>query len=505
MASYAKYSALKLLRMKLRQTRARIEASVNVKPSKRKRFEKVRSSDGLMQEADEDISFENISPFSPHPTQPQMENNRSVNKLENNDLSGDAKTSDDSDDNDDVEWELQRKLKAIRSSREYIEKTAKDIARKALIRKPFLKENFYDIDLSDIVDDESMIDQVEEVLNLFPIQFMKAYCRYVFEEQNKDKTELVLKKSRCKWRLFLVKDDIDTCAICRKDWKQSKKLEHLKEHGGPTGFNCVCGKNFKNIASFYTHLTRVHSGECYRCPYCNANFASAELIEKHLKTDHHENHRYTCTICKKGYDKDTVFLEHINSHTGLRPHQCSECEKKYRSANDLREHRRRHNSSVTQVVCPVCKKEFVSQKLLNTHSLIHGEKRKYICNICAKSYKTKQNLVNHQSFHRTEKSFTCSDCGEAYTSKNSLNNHFRKRKHGPHSVNNEGEDEVAPNDNMTANVNGDSEKSFESVEVEMSEFYPSEINKQPLVLGKRIVADDVENDSDEETGLFICL
>ncbi|KAK3921845.1 Zinc finger protein 841 [Frankliniella fusca] len=128
--------------------------------------------------SDENISFKDITPFSPNPQ--QLRDNEQENW-------SDDQSSKVSDDVSDDEWEdegfkgARRKLKGDGKS----EKTT----------KKFLKENtLYDIAISDAVKDETMIESVENILKLFPDMFVKAYCRYVYEEQNEDTSKIVYKK-----------------------------------------------------------------------------------------------------------------------------------------------------------------------------------------------------------------------------------------------------------------------------------------------------------------------
>lgn len=386
--------------MKLRNTRGR---------DLKNKESSVVPQNSCIDDTEEDVTFDDIKPFSP-----------SVQSDSDADL--DNFSDDDWVIPDQPKPKRKHEAKKTCNSKVSSEKKPKGLLASA---RGSCERN---INL-DLLIDQKKIVEVKNVLKQLPEQFSKEYCKYLYDCQNPDPsgqrtTFFFARRPFAAHSKSNVTPSSLTCFLCEKQFKSKRKVaEHLNDHRGPKGFNCICEKTFTSLALFSLHIKRTHRLQSFECPYCSRIFYGLHLLRVHWKKDHGLSHPYTCTICQKGYPREPMILEHINSHTGLRPHKCDRCEKAYPSLYSLKEHINIHHRKL-ELKCPVCEKLFSTTKLLNLHALTHGEVRKYVCDICNKSFKTIQNLREHKSWHGTEKSFVCEACSKCFRTRNRLRGHY---------------------------------------------------------------------------------
>lgn len=229
-----------------------------------------------------------------------------------------------------------------------------------------------------------------------------------------------------------MKEDVSAkiCVICKEEFKDNRMLaQHMRQHAMPDGYTCICKKVWKDFKAFWTHVVRGH-GQKYKCVYCDSlTFEGLELLRQHSQEVHSTSYAYLCSICDKGFSKEFRFLEHINNHTGLKPHQCHLCDRTYKCADARREHiGMRHSGS--DFKCSKCDRVFLCKRTFGDHMLSHGTERKYICKECGKSFKTRTRLAHHRESHR----FRCENCSCTFPSENRLIKHVDKMHGDPLAV-----------------------------------------------------------------------
>ena len=86
----------------------------------------------------------------------------------------------------------------------------------------------------------------------------------------------------------------------------------------------LCQKRFKHIQQ---HMG-THSGEKpYNCTECETAFTQQQHLTSHMRT-HTGEKSYSCTECEKTFSQLAHLTKHMRTHTGEKPYSCTECEMK---------------------------------------------------------------------------------------------------------------------------------------------------------------------------------
>ncbi|XP_063703043.1 zinc finger X-chromosomal protein-like isoform X2 [Culicoides brevitarsis] len=81
--------------------------------------------------------------------------------------------------------------------------------------------------------------------------------------------------------------------------------------------------------------------------------------------------------------------------------------------------------------CSYCSKCYVQQANLKYHIIAaHENKKPFVCAVCQKSFSQPGNLQTHLAIHQTFRAFACSDCKQSFTQLGNLKSHCKNKHNG---------------------------------------------------------------------------
>ena len=97
-------------------------------------------------------------------------------------------------------------------------------------------------------------------------------------------------------------------------------------------------------------------------------------MENHMNSKHRKCYPFQCELCQKKYPSKTTYNRHMKEHSNMR-HDCSECDKKFRTYWALREHRiAYHSAGDAQFACE-CGAAYKWRPSLERHLKKTGHKK----------------------------------------------------------------------------------------------------------------------------------
>lgn len=252
-----------------------------------------------------------------------------------------------------------------------------------------------------------------------------------------------------------------------------------EDTGDPRPFACdQCGRTYRHAGSLVNHRNSHKTGEYY-CSVCNNTYSNQLAMKNHLRT-HFAYKKHSCQNCGKGFRGKKQLLAHVCadlrkdgavgrrglksrtfkckqckksflsvdqltahtcggpagsgetqtdacSNTEERPFTCNICNRSYRHAGSLLNHKNTHKTG--HFSCTFCSKPFSNPMALRNHTRIHTQKKKYVCLTCGKAFRLASILHNHQRVHnRMAGHFSCPACGKRFQGRSGLKRHRCRRE-----------------------------------------------------------------------------
>ncbi|XP_034413850.1 zinc finger protein 646 isoform X2 [Cyclopterus lumpus] len=251
-----------------------------------------------------------------------------------------------------------------------------------------------------------------------------------------------------------------------------------EDTGDQRPFACdQCGRTYRHAGSLVNHRNSHKTGEYY-CSVCNNTYSNQLAMKNHLRT-HFAYKKHSCQNCGKGFRGKKQLLGHscadlrkegtrgkrclksravkckeckqaflsvdqltahtcdghsgssdaqtnVSSNKEERPFTCNICNRSYRHAGSLLNHKNTHKTG--HFNCSFCSKPFTNPMALRNHTRIHTQKKKYVCLTCGKAFRLASILHNHQRVHnRVASQFNCPACGKSFQGRSGLKRHRCRR------------------------------------------------------------------------------
>ncbi|XP_067857874.1 oocyte zinc finger protein XlCOF6 [Heptranchias perlo] len=244
------------------------------------------------------------------------------------------------------------------------------------------------------------------------------------------------------------------CSSCTSEWNLMEK--HLKSHNAERWtYSCsFCKKVFTRQNAWKLHeVTHRQKPGLFYCSKCPSFYSSENVRDLHSACHYEDVFKCTqCDFTDKAWSK--VYKHLCNHDSSIKPHGCTECDKRFFRIVELKEHMAKHNGA-RPFLCQFCGRTFKYRRQMNKHrrqvhqktkekrrenengltSRRHEEKepriktkkpnKEFVCNICTRKCSSKLALQRHMGTHTGIKPFHCQHCDYKTRLKASLIQHMR--------------------------------------------------------------------------------
>ena len=145
------------------------------------------------------------------------------------------------------------------------------------------------------------------------------------------------------------------------------------------------------------------------CPECGKHFAKFINLEAHMRQDHNNTKTLSCTICRKQYSTKENLGNHINAEH-KKKFDCDSCEKSFSSEEELQSHDK--NDHTSQFNCEQCDYQATTKDLLDNH-LENKHSQKYLdckgvgSHKCDNRFRSYNDLMDHRRDDHNSGNIVC--------------------------------------------------------------------------------------------------
>ena len=130
------------------------------------------------------------------------------------------------------------------------------------------------------------------------------------------------------------------CNLCGKSFAKRHFKSHLSYAHGDDRICCdQCDRVCTSQLALKNHQRKAHMFS--PCDICGVTVSDAQM-SYHKRKQHSDASTlpYYCAECGKGFVTQEKFKNHMNIHTGERPHSCDYCERKFTDSSNRNKHMR---------------------------------------------------------------------------------------------------------------------------------------------------------------------
>ncbi|KAF9419610.1 hypothetical protein HW555_003888 [Spodoptera exigua] len=189
----------------------------------------------------------------------------------------------------------------------------------------------------------------------------------------------------------------------------------------------LCKESFTNYLHLDAHMNAHYNN--YVCDDCGDTFLAENRLKQHVKI--HNVGKFPCKVC----DKVFALLKYRRKHEELVHEQalkfkCQHCDERF--AGEYLRHLHcleKHREKIKIITCELCGETFTWKQYYTNHMRKkHENKKTYGCRECDKKFFSNYELKEHMLRHGGTKAFECGICHKKYFTINSFKQHAKKHK-----------------------------------------------------------------------------